>query len=164
MTHVEDEGFAKLHPLQQAFVLYGAVQCGFCIPGQIMTAYALLKRNPDPSEGEIRQALKDTLCRCAGYPTIVRAIQAAAEAAAHRASRSRRRISSQSTPIEPVIGKLPGPPGCGGEGHRRGHVTPMICSSRACCTPAPSAPVCRTPSCARIDVSKARALPGVVAC
>lgn len=67
-----------LHPLQEAFVLYGAVQCGFCIPGQLMTAYALLQRNPDPSEEEIREALKDTLCRCAGYPTIVRSIQAAA--------------------------------------------------------------------------------------
>jgi len=69
----------KLHPLQQAFILHGAVQCGFCIPGQLMTAYALLQRQPDPSEEEIRHALKDTLCRCAGYPTIVRAIQAAAE-------------------------------------------------------------------------------------
>ncbi len=70
---------ARLHPLQQAFVLYGAVQCGFCIPGQLMTSFALLQRNPQPSETEIRQALKDTLCRCAGYPTIIRAIQAAAD-------------------------------------------------------------------------------------
>jgi selenium-dependent xanthine dehydrogenase len=69
-----------LHPLQEAFVQHGAVQCGFCIPGQIMTAYALLQRNPDPSEDEIRQALKDTLCRCAGYPTILSAIQTAASA------------------------------------------------------------------------------------
>jgi xanthine dehydrogenase molybdenum-binding subunit len=69
-----------LHPLQQAFVTHGAVQCGFCIPGQIMTAAALLQATPDPSEAEIRHALKDTLCRCAGYPTIVRAIQAAAYA------------------------------------------------------------------------------------
>jgi len=69
-----------LHPLQEAFVLHGAVQCGFCIPGQIMTAYALLRQNPHPSPGEICSALKDTLCRCGGYPTIIRAIQAAAEA------------------------------------------------------------------------------------
>jgi xanthine dehydrogenase molybdenum-binding subunit len=68
-----------LHPLQQAFIAYGAVQCGFCIPGQLMAAYALLQANPDPTEAEIRQALKDTLCRCGGYPTIVRAVQAAAE-------------------------------------------------------------------------------------
>jgi xanthine dehydrogenase molybdenum-binding subunit len=70
----------KLHPLQEAFVEHGAVQCGFCIPGQIMTAHALLKRNPDPTKDEVRFALKDTLCRCAGYPTIENAILAAAEA------------------------------------------------------------------------------------
>jgi xanthine dehydrogenase molybdenum-binding subunit len=75
------EGLAhggQLHPLQEAFVAYGAVQCGFCIPGQLVTASALLERNPDPTESEIRSALKDTLCRCAGYPTIVRCVQAAA--------------------------------------------------------------------------------------
>jgi len=74
------EGLAAdglLHPLQQAFVNYGAVQCGFCIPGQLMTAAALLASNPEPSPAEIRHALKDTLCRCAGYPTIIRAVQAA---------------------------------------------------------------------------------------
>ncbi|MBW6466981.1 MAG: molybdopterin-dependent oxidoreductase [Brevefilum sp.] len=68
----------KLHPLQEAFVQHGSVQCGFCIPGQIMTAYALLKRNPNPTSDEVRYALKDTLCRCAGYPMIERAILAAA--------------------------------------------------------------------------------------
>jgi len=67
-----------LHPLQDAFIKHGAVQCGFCIPGQIMTAYALLEHNPDPSQAEIRSALKDTLCRCAGYPSIENAIREAA--------------------------------------------------------------------------------------
>ncbi|MFN2121248.1 MAG: (2Fe-2S)-binding protein, partial [Anaerolineales bacterium] len=71
---------AGLHPLQRAFVEYGAVQCGFCIPGQIMTAYALLQRQPDPSRDDVRSALKDTLCRCAGYPAIEKAVLAAAEA------------------------------------------------------------------------------------
>ncbi|HRQ22073.1 MAG TPA: molybdopterin-dependent oxidoreductase, partial [Anaerolineales bacterium] len=75
---VHDE--MKLHPLQEAFVEHGAVQCGFCIPGQIMTAYALLKRNPAPNSDDIRFALKDTLCRCAGYPSIENAILAAAQA------------------------------------------------------------------------------------
>ncbi len=70
----------KLHPLQEAFVEHGAVQCGFCIPGQIMTAYALLKHNPNPDSADIRFALKDTLCRCAGYPSIENAILAAAQA------------------------------------------------------------------------------------
>ncbi|MBI5935624.1 MAG: molybdopterin-dependent oxidoreductase [Chloroflexi bacterium] len=74
------EGGMKLHPLQEAFVEHGAVQCGFCIPGQIMTAYALLKRNPNPNSDDIRFALKDTLCRCAGYPSIENAILAAAQA------------------------------------------------------------------------------------
>jgi xanthine dehydrogenase molybdenum-binding subunit len=60
-------------------VEHGAVQCGFCIPGQIMTAYALLERNPNPTKDEVRFALKDTLCRCAGYPTIENSILAAAE-------------------------------------------------------------------------------------
>ena len=77
----------QLHPLQQAFVVHGAVQCGYCIPGQIMTAFALLQRNPDPSEEEIRRALKDTLCRCGGYPGIIRAVRAASQAM-HRQSAS----------------------------------------------------------------------------
>jgi CO/xanthine dehydrogenase Mo-binding subunit/aerobic-type carbon monoxide dehydrogenase small subunit (CoxS/CutS family) len=72
-------GSNVLHPLQEAFVEHGAVQCGFCIPGQIMTAYALLERNPNPTSDEIRFALKDTLCRCAGYPAIENSILAAAE-------------------------------------------------------------------------------------
>src|SRR3990172_7982379 len=67
----------ELHPLQEAFVVHGAVQCGFCIPGQIMAALPLIEKNPEAGEEEIRTALKDTLCRCAGYPTIVRAVQAA---------------------------------------------------------------------------------------
>ena len=68
----------SLHPLQEAFIEHGAVQCGFCIPGQVMTAHALLSRQPDPSQEELRVALKDTLCRCGGYPSIESAILAAA--------------------------------------------------------------------------------------
>ena len=67
----------KLHPLQQAFVDYNAVQCGFCTPGMILTASALLDENPDPTEGDIRQYLQGNLCRCTGYGKIVQAIQAA---------------------------------------------------------------------------------------
>jgi CO/xanthine dehydrogenase Mo-binding subunit/aerobic-type carbon monoxide dehydrogenase small subunit (CoxS/CutS family) len=68
-----------LQSLQEAFITYGAVQCGFCTPGQIMTAYALLKHNPDPTREEIREALKGALCRCGCYPAIERAILAAAD-------------------------------------------------------------------------------------
>ena len=75
-----EDGKLILHPLQEAFVEHGAVQCGFCIPGQIMTSYALIKHNPEPSSDDIRHALKDTLCRCAGYPTIENAILEAAKA------------------------------------------------------------------------------------
>lgn len=71
---------SDLHPLQQAFINYGAVQCGFCTPGQIMTAYALLLRNPHPTPQEIHTALSGALCRCGGYPAIERAVLAAADA------------------------------------------------------------------------------------
>ena len=63
-----------LHPLQDAFIRHGAVQCGFCTPGQLMTSYALLQENPHPLPEDIRHALKDTLCRCGTYPAIGRAI------------------------------------------------------------------------------------------
>lgn len=78
LTTIEGlETDGHLHPLQESFVEYGAVQCGYCIPGQIMTSYALLNHDPEASEDDIRHALKDTLCRCAGYPTIIGAVQAA---------------------------------------------------------------------------------------
>ncbi|HBN08804.1 MAG TPA: (2Fe-2S)-binding protein [Cyanobacteria bacterium UBA8530] len=67
------------HPLQVAFLEYGAVQCGFCTPAMLLTAKALLDRNPHPTEEEIRQALKRVLCRCTGYVPIIKAIQAVAE-------------------------------------------------------------------------------------
>jgi len=79
------EGLApagELHPLQQAFIDHNAVQCGFCTPGMLMSAHALLQRSPQPSEGEIRQALVGNLCRCTGYVRIVEAIQAAARSLA----------------------------------------------------------------------------------
>ena len=67
----------KLHPLQQAFVDYNAVQCGFCTPGMILMASALLDENPHPTEEDIRQYLQGNLCRCTGYGKIVQAIRAA---------------------------------------------------------------------------------------
>jgi carbon-monoxide dehydrogenase small subunit len=66
--------------VQQAFVDEGAVQCGFCTPGMLISARALLNRKPDPNEDEIREALLGNLCRCTGYTRIVRAVQKAARA------------------------------------------------------------------------------------
>ena len=68
-----------LHPVQQAFVDAGAVQCGFCTPGLVVAAAALLAETPDPSEDEIREALSGNLCRCTGYQKIFDAVRLAAE-------------------------------------------------------------------------------------
>ncbi len=76
------EGLASpegLSPLQQAFIDHNAVQCGFCTPGMLLAAQALLERNPRPTEEEIRQALVGNLCRCTGYVRIVEAVQAVAD-------------------------------------------------------------------------------------
>ncbi len=79
LTTVESLGSArKLHPLQEAFIDTGAIQCGFCTPGMVLSAHALLKRNPNPTEDEIRDALSGNLCRCTGYVKPVQAVQRAA--------------------------------------------------------------------------------------
>ena len=75
------EGVAEggaLHPVQRHFLEHGALQCGFCTPGFIVASKALLDRNPDPSESEVRYWLAGNLCRCTGYDKIIRAVQAAA--------------------------------------------------------------------------------------
>jgi aerobic-type carbon monoxide dehydrogenase small subunit (CoxS/CutS family) len=69
----------SLHPLQQSFIDYGAVQCGFCTPGMILTAHAFLLSHPNPSRLEIRKAISPNLCRCTGYQQIIDAIEAAGE-------------------------------------------------------------------------------------
>ncbi len=77
------EGLAQdntLHPLQQAFIDYGAIQCGFCTPGLILSAKAFLDNNPSPTSDEIRAGIVGNLCRCTGYVKVIEAIQAAAEA------------------------------------------------------------------------------------
>jgi aerobic carbon-monoxide dehydrogenase small subunit len=79
VTTIEGLGDGQeLHPLQQAFHEEHALQCGYCTPGMIMSAYGLLKENADPSEQEIREGLRGNLCRCTGYHNIVRAVQSAA--------------------------------------------------------------------------------------
>jgi carbon-monoxide dehydrogenase small subunit len=76
------EGLAEngnLHPLQEGFWEEHGLQCGFCTPGMLMTGYALLQRNPDPSEMEIREAISGNLCRCTGYVNIIKSVRYAAE-------------------------------------------------------------------------------------
>jgi len=68
----------RVHPLQEAFMETGAIQCGFCTPGMIMSAASLLRENPNPSDAEIRSALDGNLCRCTGYEQIFSAVKAAA--------------------------------------------------------------------------------------
>ena len=75
------EGLAdngNLHPVQEGFWEEHGLQCGYCTPGMMMTSYALLERNPNPSEGDIREAISGNLCRCTGYVNIVKAVQYAA--------------------------------------------------------------------------------------
>ena len=69
----------KLHPIQEGFREEHGLQCGFCTPGMMMTGYALLERNTDPTEDEIRRAISGNLCRCTGYVNIVKAVQHAAQ-------------------------------------------------------------------------------------
>ncbi len=75
---------AELHPLQQAFIDHGAIQCGFCTPGMILTAKAFLDENPSPTEDEVKEAIGSNICRCTGYSSIVEAIQSAAVETAAR--------------------------------------------------------------------------------
>ncbi len=81
------EGMAKdgqLHPLQRAFIDHGAIQCGFCTPGMLLSAKALLDENPRPTEEEVRQAISGNLCRCTGYHKIVEAIVDVAQSSKRR--------------------------------------------------------------------------------
>ncbi len=69
----------SLHPLQKSFIDHGAVQCGFCTPGMLMSSKALLDKNPHPSREEIKEAISGNLCRCTGYQQIIEAIEKASE-------------------------------------------------------------------------------------
>jgi xanthine dehydrogenase molybdenum-binding subunit len=157
--HAGDQ--ATIHPLQEAFIKYGAVQCGFCIPGQLMTAYALLQRQPNPAEADIRHALKDTLCRCAGYPTIISAIQAAAHSLRTGEALPEPVLPETSAPLE-VIGTVQSRPDALAKVTGQALFSDDLrfddmlhaCAKRAV---RPHAIV------KRIDVSQARALPGVAA-
>lgn len=77
------EGLAKdgkLHPVQQAFIDHGAIQCGFCTPGMVMASKALLDKNPNPTDDEVRRGLSGNICRCTGYAKIIEAVMSASKA------------------------------------------------------------------------------------
>jgi carbon-monoxide dehydrogenase small subunit len=80
VTTIEGIGQAtRLHALQRAFIQHGAIQCGYCIPGMLMSSKALLDRNPNPSEEDIKVALSGNLCRCGGYLKVIEAIKSVAK-------------------------------------------------------------------------------------
>ncbi len=157
------EGLARngeLHPLQKAFIEHGAVQCGFCTPGLIMTAKALLDRNPNPTEHDIKVALKDTLCRCTGYVSVIRAIQSAA-----RELRGEEPLPWPGVPTVPPLKAVgrPVPPQevvdkvTGRAKFADDYAFPGMLIGRTLRAAYPHARI------KRIDTSKARALPGVCA-
>jgi xanthine dehydrogenase molybdenum-binding subunit len=155
------EGLANddaLHPLQRNFIAHGAVQCGFCTPGLIMTSSALLEENSDPDIDDIKSALKDTFCRCTGYTSVIKAIQSAA--------REKRGLAplpvddpqvdqpmhaiSRSVPPQDVIEKV-----TGAAKYTDDYVFANMLYARTLRSPYPHAKIMA------IRTEKARALPGV---
>ncbi len=157
------EGLAQngeLHPLQEAFVQGGAPQCGFCIPGVIMTAKGLIDTNPDPSEHDIKVALKDTYCRCAGYSFIKHAIQSAAKQIREGAPQNHLPALPETVQPLNVIGRpLPRPDAVlkvtGKALFSDDFKFPGMLQARTLRAKYPHARILK------IDTSKARALPGV---
>ncbi|HEY64741.1 MAG TPA: molybdopterin-dependent oxidoreductase [Caldilineae bacterium] len=161
-----DRGAEGLHPLQRAFIETGAVQCGFCTPGVIMAAFHLLMHNPDPTDDEIKHALKDTYCRCTGYAAIIRAIKLAAaemrgEAQGPAASSVLTWLPSTRPPLRVVGRAVPRPDAVGKVTGRLKFADdisfPDMLHGRVLRSAHPHARI------RRIDTSKAKALPGVVA-
>ncbi len=151
------EGLArdgKLTPLQEAFIAHGALQCGFCTPGMIMAATALLKRSPHPTEEEIRRALRANLCRCTGYISIIAAIQAAADKSTVSPS-----LPATGPPLQVVGHPLPRPSAVakvtGAALFADDYTFPGMLYGAVRRAGVPHARV------KRVDTSAARALPGV---
>ena len=164
-AHVETvEGLAhegKLHPLQQAFIDHGAVQCGFCTPGLLMTSKALLDSTPAPDDEQIKHALKDTYCRCTGYVSVIAAIKDAACQLRGEVAESVPALPSTRTPLN-VVGKpLPRPDAVakvtGTAKYTDDFAFPGMLYARTLRAGVPHARI------KHIDTFRARALPGVVA-
>lgn len=150
----------QLHPLQQAFIDHGAVQCGFCTSGLIMTSKALLDRNPAPTDDDIKHALKDTYCRCTGYVSVIHAIQ---DAAQRIRSTDRRppQLPQTKAPLNVVGRPLPRPDAVakvsGAAKYTDDYVFPNMLFGATLRAGIPHAII------KRIDTSRARSLPGVAA-
>lgn len=155
------ESQSGLHPLQEAFIKHGAVQCGFCIPGQLMTAYGLLLRNDNPTREDIRHALKDTLCRCAGYPTIENSILAAAEALRTKQPVAEPKIPDSKRAMR-IIGKMNQRPESIAKVTGEALYTDDLKFENMLYGKAKHAEIPHA-IIKKIDVEKAKALPGVVA-
>lgn len=150
----------QLHPLQQAFIDHGAVQCGFCTSGLIMTSKALLDRNPTPTDDDIKHALKDTYCRCTGYVSVIHAIQDAAQRI-RTTDRKPPQLPQTREPLNVVGRPLPRPDSVakvsGAARYADDYVFPNMLFCATLRAGIPHAIV------KRIDTGKAKALPGVVA-
>jgi selenium-dependent xanthine dehydrogenase len=152
------EGLAhdgQLHPLQQAFIDHGAVQCGFCTSGLIMTSKALIDRNPHPTDEDIKHALKDTYCRCTGYVSVINAIKDAAQ------QTKLLQLPSTKEPLNVVGRPLPRPDAVhkvtGAAKYADDYVFPNMLFGATLRAGIPHARI------KRIDTSQAKTLPGVVA-
>jgi selenium-dependent xanthine dehydrogenase len=162
------EGLAhdgQLHPLQEAFIRHGAVQCGFCTPGLLLASKALLDRNPHPTEGQIRRGLRNNLCRCTGYNSIIAAIQDVARGSADPGAQVKgvaRQRHAGPSPQHTVVGH-PLPPAdavakvTGAARYADDYVFPKMLFGATLRAGIPHARI----GC--IDVSEAQALPGVYA-
>ena len=158
------EGLArdgKLHPLQQAFIDHGAVQCGFCTPGLLMTSKALVDSTPDPTDELIKHALKDTYCRCTGYVSVIAAVKDAAGRLRGEAPDTTSILPTTRTPLK-VVGKpLPRPDAVakvtGAAKYADDYAFPGMLYARTLRAGVPHARI------KHIDTSRAKALPGVVA-
>jgi selenium-dependent xanthine dehydrogenase len=151
------EGLAKdgtLHPLQKAFIEHGAVQCGFCTPGMIMVAKALLDTNPHPTEEEIKDALKRNLCRCTGYTRIIQAIRGVAEGMPPQFPATESPLAAVGHPVPrpDAKAKVTGQATYAADLYFEGMLHARVLRSEV-----PHARLLR------VDTSKARDLPGVVA-
>jgi selenium-dependent xanthine dehydrogenase len=149
---LEEDG--ELHPLQRAFIEHGAVQCGFCTPGMIMAAKALLDANPHPTDEEIKDALKRNLCRCTGYTRIIQAIRGAVEGQAPQLPATESPLTAVGRPVPrpDARAKVTGQATFAADLYFEGTLHARVLRSKH-----PHARILR------VDTSRAKALPGVVA-